>query len=190
MLCLEGKVDAVYSSDSDNLAYGCPRVIVGPPMMMFDQVSKEYQHQVTSIEIADVLQAMQISYPMFLDFCIMCGCDYNTNIPNVGPVKALKLITTHESIDAIPEEYDRSTLCYERCREMFTYNPSELLYTEGHLDLELERLSTSGKEFLMTQGLITYLPRLVSIYNRIPHPSRVFVSQPPSTMFVSIREFY
>lgn len=190
MLCLEGKVDAVYSSDSDNLAYGCPRVIVGPPMMMFDQVTREYQHQVTRIEILDVLEAMKISYPMFLEFCIMCGCDYNTNIPNIGPAKALKLIMAHETIDQLPEEYDRTPLTFERCREMFAYNPSETLYTEGHLDLELERLTDKGKDFLMSHGLITYLPRLVSIYNRIPHPSRVFVSQPPVTMFVSIRELY
>ncbi len=30
----------------------------------------------------------------FIDLCILCGCDYTTNITGVGPVKAFKYVKT------------------------------------------------------------------------------------------------
>jgi flap endonuclease-1 len=28
----------------------------------------------------------------FIDFCILCGCDYTPKIPQIGPIKAYKMI--------------------------------------------------------------------------------------------------
>ena len=52
----------------------------------------------TEINLADVLQELELSYEQFLDFCILCGCDYTSKIPGIGPVKALKMIKSEKDI--------------------------------------------------------------------------------------------
>ena len=58
----------------------------------------------------------------FVDFCILCGCDYTSTIPKIGPVNALKLIKKYHSIEnfeniIIPEEFN-----YQLARTLFTQN--------------------------------------------------------------------
>jgi flap endonuclease-1 len=36
----------------------------------------------------------------FIDLCIMCGCDYASNIRGIGAVRALNLIKQHGSLEA------------------------------------------------------------------------------------------
>jgi flap endonuclease-1 len=36
---------------------------------------------------------------MFIDFGIMCGCDYTGTIKGVGPAKAFQIINKHKSIN-------------------------------------------------------------------------------------------
>ncbi len=43
----------------------------------------------------------------FVDLCIMCGCDYTTNIPGIGPVKAFKYIENCKNIEAVIEKIER-----------------------------------------------------------------------------------
>ena len=43
------------------------------------------------------------THEQFLDFCILCGCDYCPVVPKVGNVTAMKLIKTHGSIEKIIE---------------------------------------------------------------------------------------
>ena len=31
----------------------------------------------------------------FIDLCILCGCDYTTNITGIGPIKAYQYLTEH-----------------------------------------------------------------------------------------------
>jgi hypothetical protein len=46
------------------------------------------------------LQELGLSMPQFIDLCIMCGCDYATNIRGIGAVRALNLIKQHGSVEA------------------------------------------------------------------------------------------
>lgn len=55
------------------------------------------------VELAKVLEEMKLSYEQFLDFRILCGCDYSSKIKNIGPGKAYDLIKKHENIDNILE---------------------------------------------------------------------------------------
>lgn len=66
----------------------------------------------------DILNETKLTDEQFLDFCIMCSCDYNDRIKNVGPVKAFKMIQTYEKIENIPD-VDPTPLKYELCREKF-----------------------------------------------------------------------
>ena len=42
-----------------------------------------------------------MTYEQFIDFCILCGCDYTSKIPNVGPIKAYSYIKAHKNIENI-----------------------------------------------------------------------------------------
>ena len=43
----------------------------------------------------------------FIDLCILCGCDYTTNIPGIGPVTAFKLIEDYKNIESIIEKIEK-----------------------------------------------------------------------------------
>lgn len=111
-LCIRGKVDAVLTEDTDVLAYGCPIFL-----------SKINTTTDTCVEIRyeNILESLSLTSEQFLDLCIMCGCDYNKNIPKIGPVNALKLLQLHKSIEGIEKAkgIDVSILNHIRTRELF-----------------------------------------------------------------------
>lgn len=111
-LCIQGKVDAVLSEDTDVLAYGAHTFLT--KVDTSDGTCMRIKH-------SDVLEKMGMTADEFLDFCIMCGTDYNKNIFKVGPMKAQKLIETHRSIDKVAEKtnLDVGVLNHKRTRQLF-----------------------------------------------------------------------
>ena len=107
-LCKQGKVDFVLSEDSDVLAYGAP---------MFISKIDTSNAVATVVYYQDILDALDFTADQFLDFCIMCGTDYNPNIRLIGPKKAFKLIREHKDIESIG--IDISVLNHIRTRELF-----------------------------------------------------------------------
>lgn len=75
----------------------------------------------------------------FIDLCILCGCDYTTNIPGIGPVRAFKLIDECGTIENVIKKIEREnedpkkkkkytipeTFYYKEARELFR-NPSAI----------------------------------------------------------------
>ena len=53
-----------------------------------------------------VLAELELTEDEFIDLCILCGCDYTSKIPSIGPVRALALIKKHGSIEKILAELD------------------------------------------------------------------------------------
>ena len=74
-LCVEGKVDFVLSEDTDVLAYNTPRFLT--KLNMSGDTCMD-------ININTLLETIEMTYEQFRDLCIMCGTDYNDNIPRVG----------------------------------------------------------------------------------------------------------
>ena len=112
-LCKRGLVDAALSEDSDILAYGSP---------IFLSKLDTTTGFCNEIRYEDVLSSLEISSDTFLDLCLMCGCDYNKNIPLIGPVKAYKLLKEHSSIEElknITPTVDITILNHIRGRELF-----------------------------------------------------------------------
>lgn len=109
-----GVADCVMANDSDVLAYG-----IGDLLYDFQPYTKEVKH-ISSVELCKDLGLTQAQ---FRDFCIMCGTDYNSNIPNYGPVKAMGLIKKHYDIDGLAKAMDVSILNHVRVRELFTPVP-------------------------------------------------------------------
>jgi 5'-3' exonuclease len=131
MLCVEGKVAAVFSADTDNLVYGCPLVI----NKFSDTVSyDEYGNRIGNVEcvrLDRVLSGLNIPHSVFVDLCIMSGCDYNKNIPGYAAIKSYTLLQKWGSIDELPRNLNVECLQHVRCREIFKYVPSQsIIVTE------------------------------------------------------------
>jgi 5'-3' exonuclease len=111
-LCIDGHVDAVLSEDTDVIAYGAPVFL-----------SKIDTGSDTCVRVShpDLLKELELGSREFLDLCIMCGTDYNTNIPKIGSKTAYKHILEHRNIDKIAETgIDVTVLNHIRVRELFT----------------------------------------------------------------------
>lgn len=111
-LCKDGKVNAVLSEDSDILAYGAPIFI--NKINTSTETCRIIYHK-------ELMDEMGYTPTQFLDFCIMCGTDYNSNIKKIGPVNSYKLINEYGSIENIENErgIDTSPLNYIKVRELF-----------------------------------------------------------------------
>lgn len=108
---LNGKVSAVVSNDSDVCVYGVKKFLYEINGM---------NEMCVEIDTQEILQSLELTHEEFVDFCIMCGCDYNDNIPNVGPVNAYKLIKQYHSIDNLPKEYPIDILNHNESRSLFS----------------------------------------------------------------------
>jgi len=113
-LCNSGIVDAVLSDDTDVLVYGTPYFLTN---------INTYNNTVIEICNSELLFNLEMDLYTFRDFCILLGCDYNTNIYGYGPEKVLKLITKYKNIEDIiknlPLNTDTESLNYSKCRELF-----------------------------------------------------------------------
>jgi len=136
-LCKLAEVDAVLTEDTDVLAYGSP--------IMLCKINT-YNGTCTEINHENMLNELDLQYREFLDLCIFCGTDYNTNIPGIGVMKSYEIISKFKSIEAFEDhvidlrennkkmkKYESQAidnfmvLNYKRVRELFTeYKTCEL----------------------------------------------------------------
>jgi 5'-3' exonuclease len=107
-LARHGIVDAVMSCDTDVFACLSPTTIT--------RIEGDYFHVVS---LAKILEGLKLTETEFIDLCIMCGTDFNPNIPDIGFVKSYNYISKYKSIDELPKELDTSLLIHERVRNLF-----------------------------------------------------------------------
>jgi flap endonuclease-1 len=130
-LAIEGKVEAVYSTDMDCLVYGTPFLITE-----FDKENREKLF-LNVISLEKTLENLDLTFTTFVDLCIMCGCDFNQNIPKIGPKRSYDLMKEYHSIDDLPENYDIKILEHKKCREIFTYESSG--FEEEDLNMRFDK---------------------------------------------------
>jgi flap endonuclease-1 len=108
-------VQFTFTEDSDALTFGSPVVIRG---------ATKKNETVIEISLCEVLSELKLTYDNFIDFCILCGCDYTTTIPKLGPLTSLHLVQQHKTIENIlntlPDKYKIPTdFNFEIARELF-----------------------------------------------------------------------
>ena len=126
-LCRTGAVDYAASGDYDTLVFGSPNLILD--FLKFEAM--------TIVQLSDVLLALQLKdLAQFRDFSILCGCDFCEKIPGIGPVKALKLITTHHTIENVYKKLGASTysIDYGFARERFGFTTTDTTTTPHKSD--------------------------------------------------------
>lgn len=125
-LCADGKVAAVLSKDTDCLVFGCPLLITGTSKSCSYEKGVRVPH-LDCVRLDKVLEGLQLTQNEFVDLCIMCGCDFNTNMSGIAAIKSYGLIKQHRSIDYLPRDLNKDCLQHVRCREIFAYTLSDNL---------------------------------------------------------------
>ena len=168
MLCIEGKVAAVFSVDTDNLVYGCPLVINHFSDTYSYNAEGQRIQQLDCVRFDRIIQRMDISHNVFVDLCIMSGCDYNENMPGIAGHKSLNLLRKYGNIDKLPDNYKIDCLNHYECRKLFAYEPSEKITiaseTPYSLDINKGSLSTI-RDFMEQAGVGSKITSLAAVYN-------------------------
>jgi flap endonuclease-1 len=150
----KGIVDYTYTEDTDALTFGAPYVLKSARKM----------EKVIQMDLQEILDKTNLSMSSFIDFCILCGCDYCPTIPKIGPVTAFNLITNFENIETILENLDPkynipTDFDYVTARKLFNHDPIKDL----DFSLEIKETQTDKlKDFLTKEKNLS-----VQVYNNI-----------------------
>lgn len=161
-LAKEGYVAGVWSTDTDTYTFGAPMLIIG-----WGGVNSEGEATLEVVYKALILHYLKLNEQEFVDMCIMCGCDFNLNIPRVGPVEVYKLITKNRCIEqakisnpTLPWE----DLNHERCREIFKYIPSDVDSKNLNINFNENVVVGHNLSDLLTSLKFLPLPKNVTFY--------------------------
>jgi 5'-3' exonuclease len=113
-------VSGIASNDSDILAYGCSLITD------FQFSNDDEGNKIVMTDHSALTHLLDLNAEQFLDFCIMCGTDYNENIFRIGAVKSYDLIKCHKTIESVGKFLDPTDrkgtiliLNHNRVREIF-----------------------------------------------------------------------
>jgi len=188
MLALEGKVHVAYSRDTDLLAYGCPITINEDAGYCINPKTKESELSVKCSVFIPILKELKITYPTFLDLCIMSGCDYNSNIFRVGIKTAYKMLLSCKRIEDLPDKYSerKSILNHEFCRKIFKCVPSECC-SQDKIILDVNKDLSEARDRLSVYGVNDWIVDFKSLYSKLPQPSHKYIMRKPSLARSCIR---
>lgn len=133
---------AAGSEDMDTLTFGAPVLL---RHLTFSEARKM---PIDEIKLADVLSGLDMDMPTFIDFCILCGCDYLEPLKKMGAKTAFNSIKKHEGLEGVLEYLRTHTTKkkdgtvsgnpppedwpYEEARELFK-KPDVLPASECHV---------------------------------------------------------
>lgn len=164
-----GYADFTFTEDTDALTFGSPKMLK----------SARKLEKVIEIDLAQILKELNFTMTEFVDFCILCGCDYCPTIPKIGPITALSLIKEHSNIETIlntldekytvPENFD-----YQTARQLFNHNPMEGI---DKLDLRIKSIQEDKlKDFIVGEkglsenvfnGIVKKYSKSLNEYNKL-----------------------
>ena len=118
-----GVCQAVHSTDGDMLTHGATVLITDIDFS---------RKKITLYSKRNVLEGLGCDSKLFEEICICLGCDYNDNMPSIGPKRVMDLFEWYGSIDKFPATYgkdgkpgkiqiDTSYLKIKNCQEEFEY---------------------------------------------------------------------
>ncbi len=189
MLCIEGKVDAAFSRDTDLVALGCPLTINEPAGYTYNQKTNRTEECVKCTLFKPILSALEFEYKSFLDLCIMSGCDFNDNIPQKGIVRSFRLLKNCKFIDNLPAEYNDRIIEYlnhPRCRQIFSRVVSSEI-SQDPIILNINKDLSDSRDRLEMYGADDWLLGISDLYNNLPIPSDVFIFKPPTLVRSRVR---
>merc|ERR1711972_184756 len=184
-LCKAGKVYACATEDADCLTFGT-KVLVRN--LMAAEAQKKTIYEVT---LDNALEQLNISMDQFIDFCILCGCDYCDTLKGVGPSTAMRMLVQHGSLEKVLE-----VLGPEKVTENFNYQTARDFFKEceavntAEVSFEFKDPDLEGlKKFLVetcsfnTDRVERYIERLKAAKNKTKQrPLDSFFGKPKVTI--------
>jgi 5'-3' exonuclease len=142
---------ATVTTDSDCLVYGCSIMI---SKLLYNKQSTAITPPRAEIYLfANVLAVLGLTNSQFIDFCILCGTDFNKNIPGFGPSKNHELILEFGSIPNIIAA--KKTLLAEtaghKAPKLSKFQKLIMAFDDSHLNYDAVRcFFTSPVEYVKT----------------------------------------
>eukprot|EP00421_Protoceratium_reticulatum_P071971 CAMPEP_0168423858 /NCGR_PEP_ID=MMETSP0228-20121227/34525_1 /TAXON_ID=133427 /ORGANISM="Protoceratium reticulatum, Strain CCCM 535 (=CCMP 1889)" /LENGTH=393 /DNA_ID=CAMNT_0008437833 /DNA_START=71 /DNA_END=1248 /DNA_ORIENTATION=- len=129
-LCRDGKVYASATEDADCLTFGT-KILIRNLM-----AAESQKKQIMEVRLDRALEQLNISMDQFIDFCILCGCDYCNSLKGIGPATAIRLLLQHGTLEnvvaALAEEKVPKNFRFQAAREFFkeceAVNASEISF--------------------------------------------------------------
>jgi 5'-3' exonuclease len=109
--------DAVLTKDTDVLACYSHTMLsdINLPEQMF-----------TVIKLKKILDGLTLDENSWVDLCIMCGTDFNENIPNIGPIRSLSYIQKYKTLEEISGHINTDKLSYDKTRNLFQCHDEQI----------------------------------------------------------------
>tara|TARA_Y100000768_G_scaffold388772_1_gene387022 strand:- start:392 stop:1393 length:1002 start_codon:yes stop_codon:yes gene_type:complete len=148
-LCRVGYVDYVLTEDMDTMAYACPKLIR-------NCVDKSLKRKdiVSIFDYQKMIDGLELSHEQFLDFCILCGCDYCPVVPKIGNITAMKLIKNYKTIENIIENTSSKYTFPENYLKMV--NDAKINFNIFKDKINIDSLNLNTSE-INIEGLKNYL---------------------------------
>lgn len=151
-LLRRGWVVACVSEDMDLLPFG------GRLLLRNVRLSTP---EVTAYDIGDILRELDLTFPQFVDFCILCGTDFASTIYSIGPVKAYRLIRSHGTIEGVVAALRDTPGRHTSSLDTFEFQRARNVFASRRTDEEmapfLEPLSDDTPEPVDAAGLREFL---------------------------------
>ncbi len=188
MLCVEGKVDGVYTMDTDVMAMGCPLKITEDAGYAFNPKTGKTEQVLSCVIFRPLLSSLNISYKTFVDLCIMAGCDFNKNIKMCAITTAYKLLSKCDDIEHLPIKYAEKNeiLNHVQCREIFGMESSEKICQSEYI-LNIDKDLSNARDKLEIFGVDSWIPELHKSFKSLPQPSNTCIFKKPSYKKSSIK---
>ncbi|EPR63276.1 putative flap structure-specific endonuclease 1 [Toxoplasma gondii GAB2-2007-GAL-DOM2] len=164
------KVWATATEDADALTFGATRLIRN---LTFGERSSGSGASATAsgilvIDLPTLLEELQFSQEQFIDFCILCGCDYCGTLKGVGAKTAYSLVKEHGSIEKILEVVDPEKVpdgfCFQEAREFFRHpevTPADRVHVAwGEVDVDGLKAFLVQENQFNEQRVENYITRL------------------------------
>lgn len=124
--------DAVLTKDTDVLAC-CSHT-------MLSEINITEQ-LFTVIKLENILETLKIDENSWIDLCIMCGTDFNENIPNIGPVRSLSYIQKYKALETISEHINTDILSYQKTRNLFQCHDEQIGPLPGCSEIKFDQIA-------------------------------------------------
>jgi flap endonuclease-1 len=121
-MATKGDVAACASQDYDSLLFGAPILLRNLTITGKRKLPRRREYvDVTpqEVQLARVLDSLEITREQLVDIAILVGTDYNPGIKGIGPKKALKLIKQHNDLESIISEKDFEIENYKEIQNIF-----------------------------------------------------------------------
>jgi 5'-3' exonuclease len=148
----KGLVYGVWTTDTDCYALGAINMITG-----FGDLTDTGHETVNIVHIPYMLEDLDFTPEQMLDFCVMCGTDFNDNIPNIGGTRALAHIRNYGSIEQFEakSKHDCTILNYKKSRRLLTAPQCELEHDSPELSHSPENYYSLGRDISLQYGLLS-----------------------------------